>query len=115
MIDKPTSVDYKIRRCNQLNRQRNSFSKKVIFHHQYDSIYTLGSNLANMYKLPNVHKKCRQTSKFPSCLNSRYPNIKVTVEYPNYNHLSYLDCNVTLNQDNLSTSIYIKNIHCPWH
>ena len=26
--------------------------QKVIFHHQYDSIYTLGSNLVNMYKLP---------------------------------------------------------------
>ena len=63
--------------------------QKVIFHHQPDSIYTLGSNLVNVYKLPSVHKKCGQTSKFPSYLKGRHPNIKITVEYPNYNHLSF--------------------------
>ena len=87
--------------------------QKVIFHHQYDSIYTLGSILVNMYKLPSVHKKCRQTSKFSSYLKGRHSNIKVTVEYPNYNHLSFLDCNVTISQDNLSTSIYIKTFTVP--
>ena len=74
---------------------------------QYNSIYTLGSNLVIMYKLPSVHKKCMQISKFfLSHLKGRYPNIKLTVEYPNHNHLPFQDCNVTINQGNLSASIY---------
>ena len=36
------------------------------------------------------------------------PNIKLTVEYPNHNHLSSLDCNVTINKDNLYPSIFRK-------
>ena len=36
------------------------------------------------------------------------PNIKLTVEYQNHNHLSSLDCNVTINKDNLYPSIFRK-------
>ena len=41
------------------------------------------------------------------------PNIKLIVEYPNHYHLPFIDYSVTINQDNLSTSIYIKNIQWP--
>ena len=56
--------------------------QQVIFHHQYNSIYTLGSNLVNLYKLPSVHKKCRQTSKFPSYLKGRHPQYKINCRNP---------------------------------
>ena len=57
---------------------RNSFTNKLFF--IINTIYTLGSNLVIMYKLPSVHKKCRQTSKFPSYLEGiqgRHPQYKI--------------------------------------
>ena len=42
-----------------------------------------------------------------SChLKGRHPNIRLTVEYPKLKTLRFLDCDVTNNQDNLSTPIY---------
>ena len=35
-------------------------------------------------------------------------NIKLTVEFPNHNNLSSLDCNVTINKDNLYPLIFRK-------
>ena len=51
-----------------------------------------------------------------SChLKGRYPNIRLTVEYPKLKTLRFLDCDVTIDQDNLSTSIYRrkKTFTCP--
>ena len=53
-----------------------------------------------------------------SChLKGRHPNIRltVTVEYPILKTLRFLDCDVTINLDNLSTSIYRrkKTFTCP--
>ena len=52
------------------------------FHHQYNLIYTLGSNLVNMYRSPSVHRKCRQTSKFPSYMKGRHPQYKIKCRIP---------------------------------
>ena len=52
-----------------------------------------------------------------SChLKGRHPNIRLTVEYPKLKTLRFLDCDVTINQNNLSTSIYRrkkKTFTCP--
>ena len=42
----------------------------------------IGLNLVNVYKLPSVHKKCRQTSKFPSYLKGRHPQYKINCRIP---------------------------------
>ena len=62
-----------------------------------------------MYKLPSVHKKCRQTSKFPSYLKGRHPQYKINCRILESQSLVSLDCNVTINKDNLSTSIFKKH------
>ena len=42
-----------------------------------------------------------------SChLKGRHSNKRLTGEYPNLKTLPFLDCDVTINLDNLSTSIY---------
>ena len=38
----------------------------------------------------------------------KHPNVKLTVKYSNHKTLPFLDCNVTINQDNLSTSLFRK-------
>ena len=69
----------------------------------------MGSNLVIMYKLPSVHKKCKKKENLMSYLNTgKHPNVKLSVKYSNQKTLPFLDCNVTINQDNLSTSIFIK-------
>ena len=44
------------------------FSSSIQF-----NLHTLGLNLVNVYKLPSVHKKCWETSKFPLYLKGRHP------------------------------------------
>ena len=62
-----------------------------------------------MYKLPSVHKKCKKNKNLMSYLNAgKHPNVKLNVKYSNHKTLPFLDCNVTINQDNLSTSIFRK-------
>ena len=47
-----------------------------------------------------------------SYLNAgKHPNVKLSVKYSNHKTLPFLDCNVTINQDNLSTSIFRKKKH----
>ena len=78
----------------------------------------MGSNLAIMYKLPSVHKKCKKKENLMSYLNAgKHSNVKLSVKYSNHKTLPFLDCNVTFDQDNLFTSILKKNenIHWPWH
>ena len=44
-----------------------------------------------------------------SYLNAgKHPNVKLSVNYSNHKTLLFLDCNVTINQDNLSTLIFKK-------
>ena len=73
------------------------------------------SNLAIMYKLPSVHRKCKKKGKFNVIFECRQtPNVKLSVKYSNHKTLPFLDYNVTINQDNLSNSIFRqKNIHWP--
>ena len=50
-------------------------------------------------------------------MQANTPNVKLSVKYSNHKTLPFLDCNVTINQDNLFTSIFRKknkNIHWPW-
>ena len=47
-----------------LESPKKHLHQQVIFHNKYKSICTLGY-LVITYKLPCVHKKCRQSSKIP--------------------------------------------------
>ena len=61
-----------------------------------------------MYKLPRVHIECK---KIMSYMNAgKHPNVKLSVKYSNHKTLPFLDCNVTINQDNLSNSLFRKKI-----
>ena len=53
-----------------------------------------------------THCQMLTNSKNSCHLKGRYPNIRLTVEYPKLKTLRFLDCDVTIDQDNLSTSIY---------
>ena len=56
------------------------------------------SNLAIMYKLPRVHKKCKKNEILMSYLNAgKHPNVKLSIKYSNHKTLPFLDCNVTIN------------------
>ena len=40
----------------------------------------------------------------------KHSNVKLSVKYSNHKTLTFLDCNVTINQDKFSTSIFRKKI-----
>ena len=68
----------------------------------------MGSNLAIMYKLPSVHKSAKKENLMSYLYAGKHSNVKLSVKYSNHKTLPFLDCNVTINQDNLSTSIFRK-------
>ena len=98
IFNKPTSVDYKTRRCNQDARiaKKNFFTNKLFF-----MINTI--QLAHRDKIQSLHlnylafvKSVGKVQEFLSNLKGRHPNIKLAVEYPNHNHLPFIKCNVTI-------------------
>ena len=106
----PALFDYKARRCYQQYHQRNSFTDKLfLIINTVQFTHCHGINLAIMYKLPSVHKKGKKKGKFNVIFEcSKHPNVKLSVKYSNHKTLTFLNCNVTINQDNLSTSLFRK-------